>query len=360
MHKIEAKTTRATLRVGLKMELETSMHRLQWVSVLAALALLSWALPGHQRTDEASGGRMRLRHVQRIWEAAPHNAFTDLIRHGNRWYCVCREGKDHISFDGKLRLLVSKDGRRWKSAAALVLPGADLRDGKLSLTPEGTLMLTAGARFGNETPKLQSLVWFSRDGRQWRGPIRVADPDYWLWRVTWHHGTCYGIGYACGTRHNIRLYTSTDGHHFATLVPTLYDLDYANESSIVFLEGDTAVCLLRRDPEQGLLGLSAPPYTAWRWLPLGVRIGGPHLLRLPDGRLLAAVRLYEDGQRTSLCWVDHRRGTLTEALALPSGGDTGYAGLVWQGNTLWISYYSSHEEKTAVYLARVEVPLMKG
>ena len=41
------------------------------------------------------------------------------------------------------------------------------------------------------------------------------------------------------------------------------------------------------------------------------------------------------------------------ALTLPSGGDTSYAGMVWHEDLLWMSYYSSHEESTNVYLAKV-------
>jgi hypothetical protein len=48
-------------------------------------------------------------------------------------------------------------------------------------------------------------------------------------------------------------------------------------------------------------------------------------------------------------------GILTEALALPSGGDTSYAGMVIKDGILWVSYYSSHEGKTSVYLATVKV-----
>ena len=50
--------------------------------------------------------------------------------------------------------------------------------------------------------------------------------------------------------------------------------------------------------------------------------------------------------------IDPQAGRLTEFLKLPSGGDTSYAGLVLHGGLLWISYYSSHEGKTAVYLAK--------
>jgi len=42
-------------------------------------------------------------------------------------------------------------------------------------------------------------------------------------------------------------------------------------------------------------------------------------------------------------------------LTLPSGGDCSYPGLVWHENLLWMSYYSSHEGKTSIYLAKIEI-----
>ncbi|MCK5464385.1 MAG: hypothetical protein KAI95_15260, partial [Bacteroidales bacterium] len=58
---------------------------------------------------------------------------------------------------------------------------------------------------------------------------------------------------------------------------------------------------------------------------------------------------------TSLCLVDPVKGDMKECLKLPSGGDTSYAGMVEHEGSIWISYYSSHEEKTAIYLARVRL-----
>ena len=48
--------------------------------------------------------------------------------------------------------------------------------------------------------------------------------------------------------------------------------------------------------------------------------------------------------------------SITPVLAFPSGGDTSYAGQVWYDDILWISYYSSHEGKTSIYLAKVKLP----
>lgn len=293
--------------------------------------------------------------VRKVWEKAPHNAFTDLIRYRGRWLLVFREASRHVSPDGALRVLVSRDGRQWESAARLEIPGRDLRDPKLTESPDGRLMLTSYAvqREVEGTPGV-SVAWFSRDGREWSGPEHIGDPNLWLWRVTWHRGVAYAIGY---NRQITRLYVSRDGRRFQTLVPELYTEGYANESAVRFLPDGTALCLLRRDggTQTALLGTARPPYTQWSWKDLGVRIGGPAMIRLPDGRLLAAVRLYDGRERTSLCRLDAEAGRLEEFLVLPSGGDTSYAGLAFHGGLLWISYYSSHEGKSSIYVARVRL-----
>jgi hypothetical protein len=138
----------------------------------------------------------------------------------------------------------------------------------------------------------------------------------------------------------------------------LFDDGQPNETSLLFLPDQSCLCLLRRDgqPGTGKLGAAKPPYTNWTWKDLGLRIGGPHMIRLPDGRIVAAGRLYDGAVRTSLLWLDPSAGKLTEFLKLPSGGDTSYPGLVWHDGLLWVSYYSSHEGKTCIYLAKVRLP----
>ncbi len=328
-----------------------------WLASALCAGLLAGAAWARLRQPKPP---LRLLETRLIWDRAPHNAFTDLIRFHDRWFCVFREGSAHISPDGALRILTSVDGHSWTSAALLTSPDSDLRDGKLSVAPDGRLMLSGAETLHNRsTHAHQSLAWFSGDGYRWEGPLPIGEPDFWIWRITWHEGTAYGIGYDSRKAHrSIRLYRSPDGRRFEPLVPRLLDVGYPNESCLVF-DGNTAYCLLRRDgqPSSGLLGISSPPYTQWSWQDLGVRIGGPCMIRLPDGRLLAAVRLYDGNARTSLCWIDPPTGTLREALRLPSGGDTSYAGMVLDGNTLWVSYYSTHENKTAIYFSRVTTDL---
>lgn len=303
--------------------------------------------------------KLKLLQVQKIWDEAPHNAFTDLIYAKDRWFCVFREGTKHVSDDGAIRVISSTDGESWESVALISAEDADLRDAKITTSPSGQFMLNgAGALKDRSVNTHQSLAWFSNDGFTWGNSSPVADPDFWLWRVTWHKDTAYGFGYATGENKQLRLYKSHDGHTYSTLVADLGIEGYSNETSLVF-KGDTAFCLLRKDGESnhGLLGVSLPPYQNWEWKDLGVRIGGPHMILLSDGSLLAAVRLYGGKNwhpaRTSLCRIDAKNGKLTEVLELPSGGDTSYAGLVERDGVVWVSYYSSHEEKTSIYLAKV-------
>jgi hypothetical protein len=316
---------------------------------------LSAALTGHA-APAGDPGKYELESVQKIWDQGNHNAFTDLIRAKDRWYCTFREGKGHVSPDGALRVLTSADGKAWESSALVRSATADLRDPKLSVTPDGRLMLAAAAvPHKPQGFTHQSVVYFSADGKAWGEPTEVGDPNYWLWRVDWHKGAAYGVGYHCKEPHGTRLYKSADGKAFTPLVEKFRTDGYSNESDLLFLPDDTCLCLLRYDGKAatGRLGAAKPPYTDWTWKDLGQKIGGPALTRLPDGRLVAVVRLYDKKVRTAVCTVDAGKGTLTEVLALPSGGDTSYAGVVWHDGRLWVSYYSSHEGKTAIYLARV-------
>jgi hypothetical protein len=334
----------------------------------ALLLGLSIASPSIAQTDaqpsgaqsaaqEKSEPEARLVDCRRIWDRAPHNAFTDLVRFNERWFCVFREGQGHVSPDGALRVITSVDGESWESAALITSETSDLRDAKITVTPDKRLMLCgAGAMHDKSHGSHQSLAWFSDDGFKWSEPSSIGDIDVWLWRVTWHKEQAIGVGYGVGADRFTRLYVSDNGKDFEPRVARLTEVGYPNESSIVF-DSDTAYCLLRRDgsPNSGLLGIASPPYTDWIWKDTQTRIGGPHMMRLPDGRWVAAVRLYDKTVRTSLCWLDPESAKLTEFLKLPSGGDTSYAGLALHEDQLWVSYYSSHEGKTSIYLARVEI-----
>jgi hypothetical protein len=274
---------------------------------------------------------------------------------------VFREGQKHVSPDGALRILTSTDGASWTSAAVITAKDSDLRDAKICLASGNRLMLCgAGALhspIGGQTH--QSYVWYSDDGENWGDAIPIGDLGYWLWRVTWHDNVAYAVGYATGARKGTRLYRSSDGKKFEAIVPELTTEGYPNESSLLFDKDGTALCIVRRDDKEApaaLLGTAQAPYTQWSWKSLETKIGGPQLLRIPDGRIVVAGRDYVGKAKTNLWWLDPANAKLTSIATFPSGGDTSYPGLVYRDGLLWVSYYSSHEGKTSIYVAQVKLP----
>jgi len=295
--------------------------------------------------------------LRRIWDRAPHSAFTDLIHFQGSWYCAFREGETHAGSRGRVRILVSGDGSLWRRAALLSERGVDLRDPKLSLTPDGRLMLLAGgSRYGERArPGRQPRVSFSVSGRRWRPLRRILSEGDWLWRATWHEGHAYGVTYRIIDRRRwtIALCASGDGLEYRELC-ALPVTGKPNEATIRFRRDGTAIALVRREggDGKGWIGASRPPYTEWRWHAAAHGIGGPNFLVLPDGRMWAAGRLVLGGvPRTVIARMEI--DAFEPVLELPSGGDCGYPGLAWRGGLLWVSYYSTHEGRASIYLAKV-------
>jgi hypothetical protein len=310
--------------------------------------------------------------VKKIWDQAPHSAFTDLIHWNGQFVCAFREGRGHVSADGKIRVLTSPDGATWKSVALVMLDGFDLRDAGLSAAPDGRLMLIGGAAprkaDGSDAPT-GSFVSFSKDGTDWTEPHIVSKPGRWLWRVTWapvsavepHEGKAYGVAYAAGSKSRTSsLLESSDGIEFQEVVPDMLDQGWPTEAVLRFDDDGTMICLQRRDgkapADTAMLGVSRPPYHDWQWSDLGEFFGGPNLIQVPGGEWIAAGRKHtKEGPKTQLARLDLTDNKLATILELPSGGDNSYPGLVWHDDVLWVSYYSSHEGKGSIYLAKAKV-----
>jgi hypothetical protein len=337
---------------------------------LVAIALLS-SLPAAVCSRAAEGGA-ELIEVKKIWDQAPHCAFTDLLRLNDTYYCVFRESTAHIpGLDGKIRVLRSTDGNKWESLALVAEKGIDLRDPKISLTPDGRLMLLMGGSVyaGNEpTPgrkrvSAHTRVSFSKDGSEWSmpQPVKGIGDDQWLWRVTWHKGIGYGAVYSTTKQGGKRLFTiwkTTDGVSYEKLPTDPNPPIDLSEATIRFAPDDTLLVLLRGEEKDrhAWIGSSPAPYEKWDWKDGGHAAHGPNFIVLEDGRMFYAGRDFADKSAAKTVFGRMTRDQLEPLLTFPSGGDTSYPGLTNAGNgELWVSYYSSHEGKTSIYLARVRV-----
>ena len=296
--------------------------------------------------------------LARIWDRAQYSAFTDLTRFQNRWFCVFREGTMHAGDNGAVRVITSEDGESWQSEALHSEDGVDLRDPKISVTADGRLMLLIGGTVYEQDGSWtrRSVVSFSDDGHNWTPRQQVVPDGHWLWRVTWHRDVAYGVS-KLGDRDIPKrgfLWRSEDGASYD--LAHEFDVPAMSETTLRFTPGDEAISLTRRTGPgggNGWIGTSRPPHGHWAWHPTDTPFGGPNFLILPDGQLWATSRTYDGDPQTGLFRMT--RHGIELALTLPSGGDTSYAGMVWHNDELWISYYSSHEEKPSIYLARIAI-----
>lgn len=308
--------------------------------------------------------------LQKIWDTAPHNALTDLIFYNDRWYCVFRESDAHVfGKNGVIRLLTSENAITWTPLAVIEDEGFDLRDPKLSITPNGKLMLLVGAsRFTSDKKRIyhQSLVSFSDDGTNWGHFYPVLDQHEWLWRVTWYQGVAYGVSYRFsdpGDRKQewvASLWKSEDGMHY-DIITEFQIPGQPNETTLRFHHSGQMIALMRREfkhDDHAWIGTSFPPYEDWLWAETKNYFGGPNFVINEDGTMWASGRMvyktaYGTFERSVLAVMTLK--DLFPVLILPSGGDTSYPGMVLHDGHLWISYYSSHEKNTAIYLAKIDL-----
>ena len=283
--------------------------------------------------------------VDMVWEGARHCAFTDLARFKGHWLLAFREASSHMLCPGKIRLLASEDGRAWESAALVDRRGVDFRDPKLCRAPGGRLDLLFGAspiKAGRYAGR-STLVCRSSDGLGWDDPRSVTGDGDWLWRAERFRGSSWGISYRLPSkrRWTVHLMESESGLEYreraALAVPGL-----PSEATLRF-RGEEAIALVRRESGKAgaWIGRSRPPYSSWTWREAPFHLGGPNFLVLPDGRMLAAGRIWKGGSpRVAL--LSMTPTSLAPILELPSGGDCGYPGMVLYSGELWLSYYSSH------------------
>jgi hypothetical protein len=200
-------------------------------------------------------------------------------------------------------------------------------------------------------------VAFSTDGLAWSKPRTILSDGDWLWRVTWRERQAYGVTYRLIDKDTwtVTLVTSGDGLSYRE-VCRLRVPGKPNEATVRFRGDGRAVALVRREggSRKAWIGTSRPPYSSWKWKAARHRVGGPNFLVLPSGDMWAAGRSWlPKGPRTVVARLDHRG--YTPVLELPSADDCSYPGLVWHRGHLWVSYYSSHEGKTSIYLARIRL-----
>jgi hypothetical protein len=218
------------------------------------------------------------------------------------------------------------------------------------------MMLSYGARPKDSLsalPSLHTFITSSRDGKTWKQSALSNLPGEWAWHIAWYNGSAYTVAYTMNDKP--KLYSSKDGIHYKFL-SELNVPGFSTETVIQFTAEGKMVAIVRCDTTDRMsyYGESVAPFTSWKLRPMQYRFGGPNITFLPDNTCLITGRTYSNGNASTMLGIANQKGDILNVLNLPSSGDTGYAGVVWLNNILWVSYYSSHEGQPKIYLAKVK------
>lgn len=310
-------------------------------------------------TAQTANAQAKLALPRLVWDQPSHNAPTDLVRFKDQWFCVTREGGSDYRAHTEIRVLASADGVKWKSAALLkAATPRNLMHPRLAVNADGQLAVWALGAASDIA--LQFSAWHSKDGATFSDAEPVGYENHWLERPVWHKGTAYNFchGMICGNAQTVRIASSPDGKKFRDLYDETFSGFFPDTGSLVF-DGDTAICLFSRSGpvgvgSKGYLAVSKAPYRKWEWKETDRNLTSPRLIRMPDGKIIASVGVFDKGSRTVLCELDPAGAKLTEVLELPTGGATVFAGLALHEGQLWVSFHSTHEGRTGLYLAKVK------
>ncbi|MHB8901547.1 MAG: hypothetical protein ACYC6Y_22575 [Thermoguttaceae bacterium] len=344
--------------------------------LLAALAILSTtafsALAGESLPT------VKVESIRRAFHNGEHNAFTDLVRFGEKIYLTFRSCPDGHMVNPTASVIVmsSPDGRQWQQVHEFAVAERDTRDPHF-LVFNGKLFVYTGTWYSGKTTlpvaeydlnKHLGFAAWSEDGTTWHSPVMLEGTfGHYVWRAATHDGKAYlcgrrKIGFAEGPRGEGReveslMLESDDGLIWRKRA--VFQEIAGDETAFLFEPDGAVVAISRRGSANAQLLRSRPPYTEWDRKDLDRYIGGPLIVKWGERYVVAGRHSMPDrGPKTSFCWLVGDQ--LHEFAELPSGGDNSYPGLVELGpGRALVSWYSSHEKDeagktiTAIYLAEL-------
>lgn len=332
--------------------------------------------------------------LTKIHDDGTYNSFTDLTKFGAYYYCTFRSALSHggpiHGVFGQIVVIRSADTTMWEEVARFSLPEVDLRDPKLLATPDDLRVYAVDGRLRpGGTLQYANCAWTSKDGTAWSDARSMA-PGYIFWRPKMHAGKFYVPAYLrrpgyCG----VDVLVSDDGYAWyvqsTPLPPATVEGEtfWANETEILFLNDGSALLFARRNnagtpnPERERFGgfrpgivlrADATTLTQWETLDESLWFHCPAAIQY-EGRIFLAGRdklEREDGgvTETGRLWEFVPGQGFTELVHFKTFGDSSYMGIVADGDSLLVSYYSTHEGATAyfekagksdIYLSRVKI-----
>ena len=210
-----------------------------------------------------------------------------------------------------------KDGARWESTALLEGPIP-----KKSYRYDPAFTVRSDVKLQVSALGMRTFAWFSADGRTWSERRRLGRNHFVYSHDVWNKGIAlkYAHGTHDGNASTIQCLSSKDGMSFQTLFQET--VEYIPDDAAIIFDRDRAHCVVSRQAanpvargwefgrqfQAGLLGRADAPYMDWKWKRIDAPLCVPNLLRLPDGRIIAAVGLSDKKDCIALCELELSTG----------------------------------------------------
>ena len=306
--------------------------------------------------------QVKLSSTDVIWEDNNYSAFTSLVSYKGAFYCAFREASAHrpIATDvktfGTITILKSKNARSWKLFRQVTEVNCDLRDPKLIVSNDDELLLLYCSRkVDNEVlgPPMSKILNLSDRDNLVAEEVSVQGYNkkrQWLWSVVNHNNVYYGFMYG----NDFMFIKSLDGVKYDIISKMKPFGENPTEATLVFKDS-IAYAVARSLNNDGLYGESVYPYSEWSWKKMNVKLGGPALVLLPNGKLILGTRNYQNEMgKTSLYLVNE--GNAKKIVTLPSSSDSSYPSFVITAkNRLYVSYYSAVSGVSNIYLSKLVI-----
>jgi len=311
--------------------------------------------------------------VRKVFDNGHHNAFTDMTLFRGVFYLSFRSCLDGhgVSPNASVIILASRDTHKWKQVHTFSVPKRDTRDPHFLVFKDRLFVYTGTWYSGNGPAKSNTdldlnlhlgYASWSGDGAKWSEPILL---DGTLGHYVWRAAEFGEKAFLCGRRKiGFEVGPKGEPNEIESLMLESDDgLIWRKRAVFQETAGDETAFLF--DQKGGILGIgrrrgtaqflqSNPPYMKWTRRNLDRHIGGPLIAKWGGRTVVGGRHSTVRGPKTSMCWLVGRE--LHEFAELPSGGDNSYPGFVAITPTEAVmSWYSSHEGKSSIYMADLEV-----
>lgn len=326
---------------------------------LGGVCLTGWSWDKESEDSPLSG----LFATQVVYSDGKHNAFTGATAWNDSVFIVFRHAEHHVSFDGQVKVIVSKDAKEFKEVATIFTPGKDLRDPKI-LAVDKKLHIYAGSVDQKDTQRrhTDAKLYTSDDGKNWEEQkVTGLYPGSWLWFVHFDGKQFYGSAYSRregDATSRATLYKSKDGAAWEPFFSI--PVQASNEVALDTGSNGELYALVRQElsPNHPLLlkikdPINKPGLFELESLPFPLQ--GPFIKRVDKGCIVLGRR-WDDGgsgkesffsnprseRRVEVLWLGDDK-KIQRLCTLPSGGDCSYPAWVQlKDGQVLVSYYSGH------------------